>query len=120
MKMERLNIARFREELATKDIDGGAKSLNEYQYNKMLIEILTKRNKQLEPTVMEFLETRPDKRDDGGYGVSQVIEKEASVRVDTELAKEYVKAHGDDVSVIQVPVAASKSIRSNLRIEVER
>lgn len=118
--MERMNIARFREELATKEIDGGRKSLNEYQYNKMLIEILTKRNKELESPVMEYLETRPDKRDEGGYGLTQIVETSATTRISSEKVKDYFKANNLDIAEVQEQSAAKKYLKSDLRVEVER
>lgn len=116
--MERLNIARFREELANKEIDGGTKSLNEYQYNKMLIEILSKRNKELESSVMEYLETRPDKRDEGGYGLTKIVEESQTTRISTTKTKEYFTRNGLDISEVQETTTTKKHLTSDLRVEV--
>lgn len=116
--MERLNIARFRIELANKDIDGGAKSLNEYQYNKMLIEILTKRNGVLEPSVKEYLMTQPDQRGDGGYGLSQVKTRKESKRIVNDLVRKHFEENDEDISEVEEIVPATTYISSTLRAEV--
>lgn len=119
MNIKELNLTRFSNEIANQEIDGGIKSLNEYQKNKMLINILTKRNKELEPCIFEYLETKPDKRQDGSFGLTSIQEGYEVTKISTKKAEEYFMTHNLPLEEIQETSSVSRHLTSKLTLKVE-
>ena len=119
MKIKELNLKRFSEELESQAIDGGIKSLNEYQKNKMLINILTKRNKELEPCIFEYLDAQPNKRQDGSFGLTQIKEGYETTKVSTKKVEEWFLLHNQDITEVQETVTTSRHLHSTLKMAVE-
>lgn len=119
MKIKELNLKRFSEELENQAIDGGIKSLNEYQKNKMLINILTKRNKVLEPEVFTFVNAAPNHRRDGSFGLTEVREGYEVTKTSAKKAEEYFTTHNLPLEEIQETTQVGSHLHSNLTMKVE-
>lgn len=112
------NIKRFQKEIETREIEGGYNTLNEYQDVKLRIEILTRRLKDLEPYVLTYLETQPNERKQGYYGLTQVVETQESTRVSTKLTKEYFIRHDLDINEVSETTPSKRYLKSDLKLEV--